>query len=219
MTTRAPAVAEEAVGGREGASGLGAAAPRLRAGRPRSHDADLAIEEAALEVLVQEGFAGMTIEGIAARAGVGKATVYRRWAAKEDLVVHAVHRKCMEHFVAPDTGSVRTDLLEILRTLLGRFQRDGALMSAFAAEQGRHPELAEAFRTTFLAERRAVVQEVVARGIARGELAEGTDVELVGDVGPALFWHRLTVTGAPLDDDLPERIVDQFLGPAPSRRD
>ncbi|GAC1306061.1 MAG: TetR/AcrR family transcriptional regulator [Acidimicrobiales bacterium] len=180
-------------------------------GRPRNEDCDRAIESAALELLVEDGFGKLTMEGVASRAGVGKATVYRRWDTKEALVVHAVHARCVDDAHAPSTGSARGDLTEMIRQFLYRAQRQGTVMQAFAAEQGRHPELAETFRTTFLAGKRAATQEVVRRGVASGELPADTDVELVGDVGAALLWHRLTVTGEPLDDDLPERIVAQFL--------
>jgi AcrR family transcriptional regulator len=188
---------------------------RPRPGRPRNEDCDRAIERAALALLVEEGFAGMTIEGIAARAGVGKATLYRRWHSKAALVVDAVHRQCLEHVATPDTGDVRADLTEVLRVLVRRFQRDGEVMQAFAAERGRHPELAETFRTLFLAERRAATQAIVQRGIDRGQLAPTTDVELLADAGPALLWHRFSVIGAPIDDLLPERIVAQLLPASP----
>ena len=72
------------------------------------------------------------------------------------------------------------------------------------------PELAETFRRTFLAGRRAAAREIIRRGIAKGEFPADTDVELLADAGPALIWHRLTVTGDPLEDDLPERILRQF---------
>jgi AcrR family transcriptional regulator len=178
-----------------------------RPGRPRNEDCDRAIEAAAVDLLVEEGFGRMTIEGVAARAGVGKATVYRRWATKQDLVVDAFRHRCEATAINPDTGSVRTDLLELLRSMLAKFQRDGDILAAFAAEQWRHPELAEVYRTTFLAERRAIVQAAIRRGVDRGELPADTDVEFVGDLGSAVIWHRLTVTRLPLDDDLPERIV------------
>ena len=150
----------------------------------------------------------MSMEGIAARAGVGKATVYRRWASKEELLVDAVRGRCLEPWEVPDTGSVRDDMCLLLRAMLLRFRRNGKVMQAFAGEQGRHPSLAETFRKTFVADRRRLSREIVQRGVARGQLPPDTDVELLADVGPALLWHRLTVSGAPLDDDLPERIVN-----------
>lgn len=185
---------------------------RPRLGRPRSEECDRAIETAALELLVEGGVGRITMEGIACRAGVGKATVYRRWGTKEDLIVDAVTRTCPEHVVVPDTGSVRDDMLEVLRSLLARLQCHGPVMLAFTAEQGRHPELAETFRRTFLAERRAATREILVRGVERGELAADADIDLLNDAGPALLWYRLAVTGAHLDDDLPARIVDQLFG-------
>jgi len=193
---------------------ISAPAPERGRGRPRNLECDRAIETAVMELLVEDGFGRMSMERIAARAGVSKATIYRRWDTKEALVVDAVHRRCTEEHEAPDTGSVRTDLVQMLRQFVERAQRFGPVMQAFAAEQNRHPELAETFRTTFLAGRRAAAQEIVRRGICRGQLPPDTEVELVADLGPALIWHRLTVTGEPLDTDLPERIVAQFL-PAP----
>ncbi|MHB8465703.1 MAG: TetR/AcrR family transcriptional regulator [Acidimicrobiales bacterium] len=182
-----------------------------RPGRPRSEDLDHAIEAAALELLVEQGYGGMSVEGIAALAGVGKATIYRRWESKLELILDAVVHRGREHVVSPDTGSLRSDLLEIFEAVLAKFRRDGDVMRAFVAEQSRHPELGRAWRATFLDERRAVMRQVLARALERGELPVDSDLELLVDVGAALFWHRFTVTGAALDDDLPRRIVDQFF--------
>jgi AcrR family transcriptional regulator len=182
-----------------------------RPGRPRSEDRDKAIEAAALDLLVEQGYAGLTVEGVAARAGVGKATIYRRWESKLDVVLDAVIHRCQEHVVSPDTGSLRSDLLELFGAMLAKFRRDGGVMRAFVAEQSRHPELGRAFRDMFLEERRAAMREVLTRAVERGELAADSDLELLADVGGALFWHRFAVSGAPLDDDLPQRIVDQFF--------
>jgi AcrR family transcriptional regulator len=182
-----------------------------RPGRPRSQVCDRAIASAALELLVEDGFARMTMEGVASRAGVGKATVYRRWDTKEELVVDAYLAHAEDHIVSPDTGTLRGDLLEVFTAVLGKFRRDGRIAQAFAAEQGRHPNLARTFRETFLADRRAAMRQILQRGQARGELGPDADLELLSDVGSAIMWHRLTVTGAPLTADLPQRIVDQFF--------
>jgi AcrR family transcriptional regulator len=187
-----------------------------RPGRPRSEDCDRAIEAAALDLLVEQGWAGVTMEGIALRAGVGKATVYRRWDNREDLILDSVVHRCAEHIVSPDTGSLRTDLIELYRGLLRKFWRDGDVLRAFTAVVARDPDLADAFRRTFLDERRAAARDVLTRGIERGELAADADLELLGDVGSALIWHRLSISGAPLDPDLPERIVNLILGPLTS---
>ncbi len=182
-----------------------------RAGRPRSPQADQAIEAAALDLLVEQGYARLSIEGVAARAGVGKTTIYRRWDSKLELVLDAVVHRCAEHIVSPDTGDVRQDMRLMFEALLAKFRRDGPIMQAFIAEQSRHPELGEAFREMFLNDRRQATRDILARGVARGQLPKDTDIELLGDVGSAIIWHRLTVSKAPLTDDLPERIVRQLL--------
>jgi AcrR family transcriptional regulator len=153
----------------------------------------------------------LTMEGVAARAGVAKTTVYRRWDNKAALVIDAFLRSGRDPSVAPDTGSVRGDLLEMLRGFLHMVQTQGELVQALMAEQRRHPELAEAFRATFLDQKKAAVREVLARGVARGEIRPDADLGLLADVGAALIWYRVSISSAPLDDDLPERIVDQFF--------
>jgi AcrR family transcriptional regulator len=190
-----------------------AAPERGRVGRPRSEACDAAIESAVLDLLVEEGFPGVTMEGVAARAGVGKATLYRRWNTKDQLVLDAVVRRCSEHVVLPDTGSLRGDVVAHGQAMVRKFRRDGAILWAFAAETARNPALAESFRRTFLDDRRAAMREVLARGVSRGELPVDADLELLGDIGSALLWHRLAITGAPLSDDLPERIADLIVPP------
>jgi AcrR family transcriptional regulator len=184
---------------------------RPHRGRPRDESCDRAIEAAALELVVEQGFARLTIEGVAARAGVAKTTVYRRWDNKAALVIDAFLRAGRDPSIAPDTGSVRGDLLEMLQGFLHMVQTQGELVQALVAEQRRHPELAEAFRATFLNHKKTAVREVLARGVARGEIGPDADLGLLADVGAALIWYRLSISGAPLDDDLPERIVDQFF--------
>ncbi len=194
--------------------GLVGPGDRPHRGRPRDEACDRAIEAAALDLLVEQGFAGLSIEGVAARAGVAKTTVYRRWDNKADLVIDAFLRSGGDRLASPDTGSVRRDLVEMLQGFLHMVQTRGDLVQALVAEQRRHPVLAETFRTAFLRNRQAAVRDVLARGVARGEIAPDADMGLLADVGAALIWYRLSISGAPLDDDLPERIVAQFF-PAP----
>jgi AcrR family transcriptional regulator len=189
-----------------------AAVADRRPGRPRSEEADRAIEAAALDLLVEEGFGGLSMEGVAYRAGVGKATVYRRWPTKEQLVLDAVTHRCAEHIVSPDTGTLRGDLEELFRALLVKFRRDGEILRAFSLARARSAELDTAFRETFLDDRRAAMREVLARGVARGELAPDDDLELLADLGSALLWHRFTISGLPLTDDLPARLAKLVCG-------
>src|SRR5579859_936905 len=112
-------------------------------GRPRSEAADRAILAAALDALVEEGFESMTIEGVACRARVGKATIYRRWASKLDLVLEAVNSRTCAHITVPDTGDIRADVLSMLEELRATMTGpDGKVATAFIAEQLRHPVLA-----------------------------------------------------------------------------
>ncbi len=179
-------------------------------GRPRSAEADRAILRAAVDLLADEGYGGVTMEGVAARAGVGKATVYRRWPCKSALVVDAV-TTCRESGVRPpDTGSAREDLLVFVRGFMHHLRTSdaGRVMPALVAELSRSPELAQAFREGFVQPRRAKVLEAVRRGVERGEVRAGVDPELVADGVVALLLHRFLVTGMEIDDELPERVVD-----------
>jgi AcrR family transcriptional regulator len=185
--------------------------PPKRAGRPRSEEADRAILDAALDALVEDGYAGMSIEGIAAKAGVGKATIYRRWNGKAEILVDALHRRACFDVPLVDTGDLRADLLTILRAVHTNMKGvAGPVMAAFAAEKFRYPELREEFDRAFVAERRAHLRRLFSAAVERGELPTDTDVELVAEAGPALLWHALTVRND-LSGDLPDRIVRQLL--------
>ena len=179
-------------------------------GRPRSAEADRAILRAAVDLLADEGYGGVTMEGVASRAGVGKATVYRRWPCKSALVVDAVTACRESASPPPDTGSVREDLLAFVRGFMHHLRTSdaGRVMPALVAELSRSPELASAFREGFVAPRRAKVLEAVRRGVERGEVREGMDAELVADGVVALLMHRVLVTGMAIDDELPERVAD-----------
>ena len=186
-------------------------------GRPRSDDRNVAILDAALSLLVEVGFGGLSMEGIAARAGVGKATIYRRWSNKAELVVDALRSHVCLLGELPDTGDVRKDLASMYRAMLGTLRgADGPIMAAFTAEKFRYDELRDEFERTFVAERRRHTRYLVESAIARGEIPAGTNVDLLADVGPAVLWHRFTMKNGALPDDLPEQIVQQFL-PEPPR--
>jgi AcrR family transcriptional regulator len=199
-----------------GLAGLAGEPPcdRPRPGRRRSTEADHAILGAALDALVEEGYAGMSMEGIASRAGVGKATVYRRWHTKAELVVEALRGHICHEIPLVDTGDVRADLTVMLQALGASLAGvDGPLMVAFTTEKIRHPELRAEFDRVFITDRRAHVRRLVERAVETGDLPADTDVELVCDVGFAILWHRLSVRREDPTADLAERIVRQFLPP------
>ena len=183
------------------------------AGRPRSAATEVAILDAAVELLVEVGFGGMSMEAIAARAGVGKAAIYRRWSSKEEVVVASLREHACASIPLPDTGDVRADLTAMLegirRAMVGD---DGPIMTAFVSEKARNPDLRAEYDRVFVQERRAHLHHIIGEAITRGELPATTDVELVAEVGPAILAHRLMVRSQDLTLDLPARIVDQILG-------
>jgi AcrR family transcriptional regulator len=165
-----------------------------RPGRPRDARADEAILEAALELFVRDGFGPMSIERVAERAGVGKTTVYRRFSSKEDLVVASIARLTSQ-VEAPDTDSVRSDLV----ALLTRFQEIlvtsgvGKVFPRMATEIANGTPLGRVYQKQIIAPRFALVEQILRRGMARGELPERTDLEPVRDlILGAVMIARLT---------------------------
>jgi AcrR family transcriptional regulator len=183
----------------------------VRHGRPRDPHVDEAIQRAALELLLEEGFARMSIEGVATRAGVGKAAIYRRWDHKTALVVDAIHGRVICGMEWPRTDDIRADLegifTQVLRSVRGV---EGELLAAVVGEMVRNPELATAFRDQFVGSRRTELRSRLRAAMGEGRLPPG-DVELMAEAGFAIIHHRLLISGAPLTDDLPKRIVDQFF--------
>lgn len=173
---------------------------------------------AVLALLAEEGFSRMTVEGVAARAGVGKATVYRRWSSKVPLVIDALDTLASERLPVPDTGSVRGDLTEFLtqlvRVMSGPY---GRLLAPLVEAISRNEELAEAFRRDLIAPRRDVGLEIVRRGIARGELRPDLHLDVALDVPVGIVFQRVLITGDSVDEELVGRIVDQVLDGAAAR--
>lgn len=195
-----------------GTSGPKAAKER-RAGRPPSTRAHEAILEATRELLVAGGVHGLTVEGVAARAGVAKTTIYRRYRSKDELAL-AVLVDMVEHVASvPDLGDTRAELVgfvdravKILRsTLMGR------VMQGLVSDLATDPELARAFRERVVALRVAELQRLIERGIERGDLRPDADYQLVNELLFGPVYYRLLLSGAPLDDNLAERIVSSVL--------
>lgn len=184
---------------------------RVRPGRPRDPACDAAILQATLDLFAEDGYSGVSIDGVAARAGVGKATIYRRYASKAELVVEAV--RCGAHVddLLPDSGDLRADLTSMMQPLIDRLRgEDAKLLVTFAGERLRHPELADQFNSSVIGRKREHLRDLVASAVARGELPADTDVELVAELPPALIWHH-ALYGLPMTDDLLTRVLDLVL--------
>ena len=188
------------------------AEPARRPGRPRSTAADEAILDAATDAFIELGWDGLTIEGVAARAGVGKTTIYRRYACRLDLLLAAARRLAQEKDQAPDTGSLRGDLVALVESFLHMLtgSRSGRAIPVMVAATARNPELARAY-TEFIAERRAASAVPIERAIRRGELPIDVDVELLLDVLVAPVFYRAFVSRAPTDDAFVAGLVDRAL--------
>ena len=155
-----------------------AAPAQRRPGRPRSERADRAIIDAALSVFAESGPEGLCIETVAARAGVGKATIYRRWPGKEELLLDALAAQ-QAPLPEPPGRSVREDLVTVLSTMRDnianpRRAREFALL---LGEGAKYPRLMTRYVETILEPRREVIRSVLRRGVATGELRESIDIE------------------------------------------
>lgn len=183
-----------------------------RPGRPRSEEAHGAILSAAISLIREVGYDALAIDAIAARAGVGKATVYRRWKTKETLVAEAIER-IIRAIPIPDTGNTHGDLMVLMRGALGMYQepRSAALLSGLVAAMARSPRIAEAARSGFLATRRDALRRVLERGVSRGELRDGLDLELAIDLLNGPLFYRLVVTGGRIDERVARGVVDVVL--------
>ncbi len=155
------------------------------AGRPRSEEAHQAILDATLELLVEVGFSALTVEGVANRAGVGKATIYRRWTSKLPLIVEAFGQ--LPGFEDRDTGALADDLKQMLRRYLEVFNSTplSAVLPSLAGERFHNPELSVLFEPVSVDRRRPLLA-AFERARQRGEIPEDVDLELAADlvVGP-----------------------------------
>jgi AcrR family transcriptional regulator len=194
-----------------------------RPGRPRSAAADAAIVRATLEVLLEEGYRGLTMEQVRARAGVGKATLYRRYGSKQDLVTEAI-RHLNQPLDRPDTGSVREDMLAVARSVMAGAER--VEFASFAprllAESAGDREMHAIFYANLVEPRRAVMSEVLRRGVERGELRADLDVELAIDVLAGPWVYRLLISGGDASviyRSDPSDLLDLVLGGLTPRPD
>ena len=194
------------------AQAVKSAGQRRTGGRPRSATAHRAILDAARGELIEEGYTRFRLEHVAARAGVGKATIYRRWASKEALAGELLAELAAPHIAVVDSGDTRAELASCTDNAL-RAIRDttfGPVVRALLSQIATNPRLGDPFRATVVQARRSEVARVVERGIARGDLRPDADVDIATEllVGPVYF--RL-IFGGELDDSLVVQVADAVL--------
>jgi AcrR family transcriptional regulator len=186
-------------------------APARGRGRPRSEKADQAILDATLRIVATHGVAGTTIEGVAAEAGVGKTTVYRRWESKTALILAAVSQLAPPTGQFPDTGSLQGDLKLLAKLQLQRVVDTGLLTVAprVLAESMNDPELHQGFVDNVINPLRGVIRSLIERGVERGDLRADLEVEPLVDILHALPIYRILTSGGDPDSIAP--IPDAYL--------
>ena len=182
------------------------------AGRPRCPVAHRNILQAARDLVAEVGFAGLTIEGVAARAGVGKTTIYRRWPNKSSLVLDAFFEDISPPAGFADTGNVR----EVIRRQMRKLVRElngptGCKIATLLANGQFDKDMAEAFRARWIEQRRAEARDVVKRGIAQGEIRRDVDPDVLVDALYGPIYFRLLSGHAPLTPSFADALTDLVL--------
>ena len=189
-------------------------------GRPRSEESRQSILRSTLKLLRQDGgFADLSIEAIAADANVGKTTVYRWWPTKAALVADAFSASADDELRFPNTGSVQKDMSLQMRQLIRIFRsKRGKVVAALLAGGQSDPELIAAFRERFLWPRRKQAYQTLRRGIDRGELPAGSDLDLVLDSLYGPIYMRFLIRHGKLDESFADEICALVLkGPKRQR--
>ncbi|MGH9064507.1 MAG: TetR/AcrR family transcriptional regulator [Acidimicrobiales bacterium] len=195
----------------------------LRAPEPTSRvrrrpEIQQAIIIATWDLLASVGYHDLTIEGVAARAEVGKATIYRRWPSKGALVGEAI----ATHLAIgpePDTGTSRGDLCASIQSTVDNYSGTiaGVVIPALVADLVHDPELLHAFQDRFLRPRRDASRRILERAIARGDLPADADIGLLLDIWAGAVFYRVLISQEPITPDLASRLTDLLLDGSPPR--
>jgi AcrR family transcriptional regulator len=181
-------------------------------GRPRSDKVHRAILDAARELLIKDGYTRLRLEHVAAHAGVGKATIYRRWGSKEELAQALLADLAAPHIAIDDLGDTREEMLKaVMNAMLAVTESEfGPVIRALLSQIATNPALGDPFRATVVQSRREEIARMIARGVERGDLCPDADPEIATEllVGPVYF--RL-MFGGELNRGFAERIVENVL--------
>lgn len=190
------------------------AAVDRRPARRRGRVLEDAIRTAVVELVIEQGAAGVTMEAVAERARTSKPVLYRRWPDRAALLRESLVPLAKEAVPDADTGSYRSDMLAILRGWAELFAGStGAVAGAIVGAMPHDPELATAFRDGVIGWRKEAMAAMLHRAIERGEVRADVRFEVARELGQAFLWHRFLVTGDPLTDELIVHVVDEVLVP------
>jgi len=184
-------------------------------GRPRSATSQKAILATAIEILLEQGLTSMSMDDLAKRAGVSKATIYRWWASKELLALDALATEWALPTPSPDldTGSLRGDLLARIRPWLGQLNQKPyeRIIAGLLAQTQTNPQFAKLYRERFVAPRRDETRKLLLRAIDRGEIGADTNLEVTLDLLYGPIYHRLLHRHAPLNDRFATQVIDAVI--------
>jgi AcrR family transcriptional regulator len=191
----------------------GTPAAETRRGRPRSERARRAILAAAADLLLDNGAAHMSVGGVAERAGVSKATIYRWWPSKQMLALEALLDWTTVGGPDPDTGTLRGDLLALLLPWVREIgaRPYGRVIAALVAEAQADEQFAAAYRTHFIEQRRVPLRGAFERAVARGEVSAALDIEAAVDLIYGPVYHRVLHAHAPVTEGFARMVVDLAL--------
>lgn len=184
-----------------------------RGGRLQDRSRDVALREAVISLLRDVGYDGLTMDAVAAHAGSGKNTIYRRWRGKAEMVIDALHSaKGPSEF--PDHGSLRADLRAVVEvTAAGDDRLDDRVVLGLASALRRDGELRTTFRDRFLTPRVAGMRRVFERAVERHEMDADKDLDMLGNVFHALVLQHLLTTGEAPDTAFMQRVMDEVVVP------
>lgn len=183
-------------------------------GRPRSERSRRAILDAAAQLLTERGYADITIEGVAAKAGVGKTTIYRWWSTKADIYIDLYSELALMIVPPPDTGDYVRDLVILIQGAFKLYRETaaGLALAGIIAEAQGNAEVAERVRNGFAPSRRQVIMTILERGVRTGQIPPDADIQIVGDLLIAATWFSLLVKNRPLTARRAEQLVKAAIG-------
>jgi AcrR family transcriptional regulator len=185
-----------------------------RGGRPRDPSRDGVIRAAILSLLAEVGYGALTMDAVAAEAGVGKATIYRRWRTKEDLVADTIAEISRAEVTPADTGSLEGDLRGMLHTIVSVVNGPtGAATQALLSTVPHNPALAAAFRDGPAGVWAQAFQQIFSRAESRGELRPGLSGTVTAEAITAPFVQRWLVSGQPVTDEYADEVLSQVVMP------
>jgi AcrR family transcriptional regulator len=185
-----------------------------RGGRPRDPSRDGVIRAAILRLLADVGYGALTMDAVASEAGVGKATIYRRWRTKQDLVVDTISALTRAEAAPVDTGSLEGDLRAMMRSLVSVITGPaGAATLSLLSTVPHQPALAQAFQDGPLAVWRQSFDEIWARAEKRGETRPGVATSVAAETTGALLVQRWLLTGRPVDDAFADEVLETVVLP------